>query len=118
MSRVRATGRHRPMAGNPKAMEELNSILESREALYRRAEATVDTSGRTLSECRAELVRTVRQLGIFYQLDPRARTLQRRLTPTKLRLRLAALGGGKPCDPEICASGADWTCNITPLSAI
>ena len=65
MSRVRAQGDNRPMAGNPKAMEELNSILESRVALYRRAEATVNTSGRTLSECRAELVRTVRQLGIF-----------------------------------------------------
>ena len=65
MSRVRAQGDNRPMAGNPKAMEELNSILESREALYRRAEATVNTRGKTLSECRAELVRTVRQLGIF-----------------------------------------------------
>jgi XRE family aerobic/anaerobic benzoate catabolism transcriptional regulator len=65
MQRVRAQGDNRPMAGNPKAMEELNSILKSREALYRRAEAIVNTSGKTLGESRAELVRAVRQLGVL-----------------------------------------------------
>ena len=63
MSRVRAQGDERPMAGNPKAMEDLNSILKSREALYRRAEATVNTSGKTLPECRAELVKAVSTLS-------------------------------------------------------
>ena len=45
-------------------MEELNSILKSREALYKRAEATVNTSGKSLLECRSELVRAVRELGV------------------------------------------------------
>jgi len=64
MQRVRGQGDERPMAGNPKAMEELNCILKSREALYKRAEATVNTSGKSLPECRAELVRAVRELGV------------------------------------------------------
>jgi XRE family aerobic/anaerobic benzoate catabolism transcriptional regulator len=65
MQRVRGQGDHRPMAGNPKAMEELNSILKSREALYRQAETVVNTSGKTLEEAGAELVRAVRRLDIF-----------------------------------------------------
>jgi XRE family transcriptional regulator, aerobic/anaerobic benzoate catabolism transcriptional regulator len=50
MTRVRGQGDERPMAGNPEAMEELQSILMSREALYERAEIAVDTSGRTLRQ--------------------------------------------------------------------
>jgi XRE family aerobic/anaerobic benzoate catabolism transcriptional regulator len=65
MQRVRAQGDERPMAGNPKAMEELNAILKSREALYARAEVTVDTSGRTVAESAAELLRVVRRLGVL-----------------------------------------------------
>jgi XRE family transcriptional regulator, aerobic/anaerobic benzoate catabolism transcriptional regulator len=65
MSRVRAQGDDRPMAGNPKAMEELNALLKSREALYRLAETIVDTSGKSLAEVRADLIRAVRQLGVF-----------------------------------------------------
>jgi XRE family aerobic/anaerobic benzoate catabolism transcriptional regulator len=65
MQRVRAQGDERPMAGNPKAMEELNAILKNREALYARAEATVDTSGRTVAESAGELSRVVQKLGIF-----------------------------------------------------
>ena len=63
MQRVRAQGDDRPMAGNPKAMEELNAILRSREALYGRAEMTLNTSGKAISECRAELVRAARRLA-------------------------------------------------------
>lgn len=59
MSRVRAQGDERPMAGNPKAMAELKSILTSREALYARAEATVNTSGKTVDESLDELKRVV-----------------------------------------------------------
>ena len=47
MARVRAQGDHRPMAGNPAAMDELRSILVSREADYARAGAVLDTSGET-----------------------------------------------------------------------
>ena len=34
------------------------------EALYKSAEATVNTSGKSLPECRAELVRAVREVGV------------------------------------------------------
>ena len=46
-------------------MEELNAILKSREALYSRAEAIVNTSGKSPTESRADLRRTVTQLGIL-----------------------------------------------------
>ncbi len=64
MQRVRAQGDERPMAGNPKAMEALNAILKSREALYARAEMTIDTSGRSVEESAEELLRAVQRLGI------------------------------------------------------
>jgi len=44
MSRVIAQGDFRAMAGSDRAMEDLRGILESREPLYRKADATVDTS--------------------------------------------------------------------------
>lgn len=59
MARVRGQGDERPMAGNPSAMEELKGILTSREALYARAEAQVNTSGRTLDESLHDVVRTI-----------------------------------------------------------
>ena len=45
MSRVRAQGDERPMSGNPEAMEQLQSILRSRESLYAQATCCLDTSG-------------------------------------------------------------------------
>ncbi len=45
MDRVKAQGDNRPMAGNPEAMAQLKSILNSREALYDRALVQLDTSG-------------------------------------------------------------------------
>ena len=42
MARVRAQGDERPMAGNPTAMEQLRSILTSREDQYRQAAATLN----------------------------------------------------------------------------
>ena len=65
MQRVRAQGDERPMAGNPKAMEELNALLAGREALYASAVATVDTSGRTPAASAADLERAVRALGVL-----------------------------------------------------
>lgn len=56
MSRVRAQGDERPMAGNSRAMEELNAILASREALYARADVTVDTSARSVDDILQELL--------------------------------------------------------------
>lgn len=45
MDRVRAQGDERPMAGDIEAMAQLKAILTSREALYDRAQAELDTSG-------------------------------------------------------------------------
>jgi XRE family aerobic/anaerobic benzoate catabolism transcriptional regulator len=65
MQRVRAQGDERPMAGNPKAMEELNALLREREALYASAAVTVDTSGRSVAESGADLKRAVRALDFL-----------------------------------------------------
>ncbi|HTD37180.1 MAG TPA: helix-turn-helix transcriptional regulator [Candidatus Limnocylindrales bacterium] len=50
MERVVAQGDMRPMAGNRESMADLQRILANREPLYRRADATVDTSGKLPSE--------------------------------------------------------------------
>ena len=55
MARVLAQGDVRPMAGNSEAMEDLKRILAARESLYRRADAVVDTSGRTIEQSVATL---------------------------------------------------------------
>lgn len=55
MERVRAQGDGRPMAGNPAAMNDLRSILESRQQLYANAELTFNTSTKTVTQCRQEL---------------------------------------------------------------
>jgi XRE family aerobic/anaerobic benzoate catabolism transcriptional regulator len=55
MARVLAQGDLRPMAGHAEAMEDLQRILAVREPFYRRADAIVDTSGRTVEECLAAL---------------------------------------------------------------
>ena len=57
MERVRAQGDIRPMAGYPKAMQKLKSILASRASLYSQADCSVDTSGRTLTESLEDMVR-------------------------------------------------------------
>jgi XRE family aerobic/anaerobic benzoate catabolism transcriptional regulator len=50
MARVVAQGDLRPMAGHAEAMDDLRKILTSRESLYGKADAVVDTSGRTTEE--------------------------------------------------------------------
>jgi len=56
MARVVAQGDHRPMADHADAMDDLRRILAEREAFYRRADAVIDTSGRSVEHCVAELV--------------------------------------------------------------
>lgn len=56
MERVRAQGDERPMVGNPEAMDQLKQILQSREVLYARAQAQLDTSGITLEASLQELL--------------------------------------------------------------
>lgn len=64
MRRVLRQGDTRPMAGNPEAMAQLRTILESRRPLYERAEATLDTSGKPLETSARELVSLIRAMGI------------------------------------------------------
>lgn len=55
MSRVIAQGDFRAMAGSDRAMEDLRQILESREPLYRKADACVDTSGEPVEQSLTKL---------------------------------------------------------------
>lgn len=59
MARVRAQGDERPMAGNPEAMDQLRSILTSREADYGKAQAVLDTSGKAVDQSLAELLELI-----------------------------------------------------------
>jgi XRE family aerobic/anaerobic benzoate catabolism transcriptional regulator len=56
MARVVRQGDLRPMAGHAQAMDELISILTSREPLYARADLVLDTSGQTPQQSLAALV--------------------------------------------------------------
>ena len=55
LARVASQGDTRPMHGNPKALEHLKALLAAREPEYARAECVLDTSGRTIDACLAEL---------------------------------------------------------------
>ncbi len=59
MGRVRKQGDLRPMADDRSAMQELRTILASREPLYARASAHVDTAGLTIDEASRRLAETV-----------------------------------------------------------
>jgi len=59
MTRVMAQGDMRPMANSARAMEDLISILKSREPLYAKAGAALVTSGKTPEQNLTELLRIV-----------------------------------------------------------
>ncbi|WP_447411626.1 hypothetical protein, partial [Clostridium perfringens] len=59
MARVRGQGDLRPMADDRSAMAELRTILRSREPLYARASAVVNTAGLTVNHAAARLIDTV-----------------------------------------------------------
>nr|WP_291849894.1 helix-turn-helix transcriptional regulator [Bradyrhizobium sp.] len=59
MARVRGQGDLRPMADDRSAMTELRNILVSREPLYARANAVVDTAGLTVDAAASRLVDAV-----------------------------------------------------------
>ena len=63
MRRVRAQGDDRPMAGNPKAMEELQSILTDREARYAKANTSVNTSGKSVEQSMRDVLTVIDDLG-------------------------------------------------------
>jgi XRE family aerobic/anaerobic benzoate catabolism transcriptional regulator len=60
MARVVAQGDMRPMAGNAEAMEDLRQILTEREALYARADASLDTAGKPVEAAFSKLLQMVK----------------------------------------------------------
>ncbi|MFC0240932.1 helix-turn-helix transcriptional regulator [Rhodopseudomonas telluris] len=59
MARVRGQGDLRPMADDRAAMQELRTILQSREPLYARASGVLDTAHLTVDEAAAKLIAMV-----------------------------------------------------------
>jgi XRE family aerobic/anaerobic benzoate catabolism transcriptional regulator len=59
MSRVVSQGDFRPMDGHEAAMEDLRRILATREPLYGKADAIIDTSGARFDDCLAKLTGAV-----------------------------------------------------------
>ncbi len=59
-NRVVAQGDMRPMVNNPSAMDELRTLLRSREPLYAEAAMVIDTSKRTAKECVELLAKRLR----------------------------------------------------------
>jgi len=67
MTRVRAQGDTRPMAGNPEAMEQLKRILSAREGEYARASAQLDTSDQRPGVSTDQLITLIRENGFIGQ---------------------------------------------------
>jgi XRE family transcriptional regulator, aerobic/anaerobic benzoate catabolism transcriptional regulator len=59
MARVMQQGDMRPMANSPRAMQDLNAILDSRTPLYAKAEIALSTTGKTPETALSELLRAV-----------------------------------------------------------
>jgi XRE family aerobic/anaerobic benzoate catabolism transcriptional regulator len=59
MGRVLAQGDLRPMAEGPQAMDDLKAILESRAALYAKADAEVNTSDKNEAQAFAALLAAI-----------------------------------------------------------
>jgi XRE family aerobic/anaerobic benzoate catabolism transcriptional regulator len=59
MARVVAQGDTRPMTGNREAMEDLHRILRGRNALYGRADLTIDTAHKTIEQSLQQLRKAV-----------------------------------------------------------
>jgi|SRR5215469_4568041 len=64
MSRVIAQGDMRPMAKNPEAMADLERILQEREELYRRADASINTSGKSVEEVVTEALQSLERVAV------------------------------------------------------
>jgi XRE family aerobic/anaerobic benzoate catabolism transcriptional regulator len=60
MQRVIAQGDKRPMAGSQWAMADLRKILTGREPMYEKADASVNTSGKTVKQAASELAAAVK----------------------------------------------------------
>jgi XRE family aerobic/anaerobic benzoate catabolism transcriptional regulator len=62
MSRVMAQGDLRPMQASREAMADLKRILENRQALYGKADAVIDTTGKTIAQSFGELAEAAGRL--------------------------------------------------------
>jgi XRE family transcriptional regulator, aerobic/anaerobic benzoate catabolism transcriptional regulator len=63
MQRVIAQGDKRPMADNREAMSDLQRILSGREKLYGQADVRLDTSGYSLTENLARVMKGINETG-------------------------------------------------------
>ena len=61
MRRLTAEGDVRPMENQEDAMADLRRILSERHELYSRAHASIDTNGKSIEDCVAELIRITPQ---------------------------------------------------------
>ena len=59
MQRVISQGDMRPFKGRSAALDEIRTLLADRERLYGRADATIDTSGKTVRQSLADLRRAI-----------------------------------------------------------
>ena len=59
MARVVAQGDTRPMTGNREAMQDLHRILRGRNALYGRADVTIDTARKTIEQSLQQLRKAI-----------------------------------------------------------
>jgi XRE family aerobic/anaerobic benzoate catabolism transcriptional regulator len=76
MKRVIEQGDMRPMANSARAMEDLVSILKSREPLYAKAEAALVTTGKTPTQNLAELMRVIAAVATGGARQPARRSGQ------------------------------------------
>ncbi len=67
MGRVAAQGDTRPMAASREAMDDLRRILDGRAAFYSKADATLDTGGRTVAQSFAALTRLVAEVAGMHE---------------------------------------------------
>ena len=65
MARVRAQGDIRPMEGQPRAMDQLRALLEARAPDYARADAQLDTSGKTEEQSLQAMLTLIRNKGFL-----------------------------------------------------
>ena len=57
MSRVIAQGDMRPFKGRSAALQEIRQLLKDREALYSRADAALETSGKSVKQSLQQMKR-------------------------------------------------------------
>ncbi|SFT13664.1 transcriptional regulator, XRE family with shikimate kinase activity [Sulfitobacter marinus] len=69
MQRVRAQGDERPMEGNPAAMTQLKTLLDTRTPLYERADSQVNTSNRPVKASLKDLLRIIEKRRFLDVLD-------------------------------------------------